>query len=118
MIITLLLALSACSYAQSKIEKMEQEKINLIFSPQSLHGVYGINYYFQPEGGNPQRVQFEVSVVYCGQYMEDYSIYHIDKSKFVINRNGSSEYLYDIAKRCAPAIYPVTVLIDSKGTPV
>ena len=118
-IIALLLMLSAYSNAQPETEKeMEQEKINLIFSPQSLHGVYGINYYFQPEGGNPQRVQFEVSVVYCGQYMEDYSIYHIDKSKFVINRNGSSEYLYDIAKRCAPAIYPVTVLIDSKGTPV
>lgn len=118
-IIALLLMLSAHSNAQPETEKeMEQEKINLIFSPQSLHGVYGINYYFQPEGGNPQRVQFEVSVVYCGQYMEDYSIYHIDKSKFVINRNGSSEYLYDIAKRCAPAIYPVTVLTDNKGTPV
>ena len=74
-IIALLLMLSAYSNAQPETEKeMEQEKINLIFSPQSLHGVYGINYYFQPEGGNPQRVQFEVSVVYCGQYMEDYSI--------------------------------------------
>lgn len=118
-IIALLLMFSAYSTAQTKTGKeLKQEKLNLIFSPQSIHGKYGINYYFQTEGGNPQRAQFEISVVYCGQYMEDYSIYHIDKSEFVINRNESNAYLYDIAKRCAAVIYPVTVLTDSKGAPM
>ena len=94
------------------------KKIHLRLTPESIHGTYGINYYFQKKSGSTQRLQFEVSVVYCGQYMEDYFIYHISKNEFVVNRNESDEYLYDIAKKCAAIIYPVTVLIDSKGTPV
>lgn len=92
------------------------KKIKLRLSPESIHGTYGINYYYT-KTGSAQRLQFEVSVVYCGQYMEDYFIYHISKNEFVVNRNESEEYLYDIAKKCAAVIYPVTVLIDSKGTP-
>ncbi|WP_294481564.1 hypothetical protein [uncultured Bacteroides sp.] len=94
------------------------KQIHLRLTPESIHGTYGINYYFHTKAGSAQRLQFEVSVVYCGQYMEDYFIYHISKNEFVINRNESDEYLYDIAKKCAKVIYPVTVLIDSKGTPV
>lgn len=93
------------------------KKIKLRLSPESIHGTYGINYY-HTKTGSAQRLQLEVSVVYCGQYMEDYFIYHISKNEFVVNRNESDEYLYDIAKKCAEVIYPVTVLIDSKGTPV
>lgn len=94
------------------------KQIHLRLTPESIHGTYGINYYFHTKTGSAQRLQFEVSVVYCGQYMENYFLYHISKNEFVINRNESDEYLYDIAKKCAKVIYPVTVLIDSKGTPV
>lgn len=94
------------------------KQIHLRLTPESIHGTFGINYYFHTKAGSAQRLQFEASVVYCGQYMEDYFIYHISKNEFVVNRNESDEYLYDIAKKCAKVIYPVTVLIDSKGTPV
>lgn len=93
------------------------QNIKLRLSPEAIHGTYGINYY-HTKTGSAQRLQFEASVVYCGQYMEDYFIYHISKKEFVVNRNESDEYLYDMAKKCAKVIYPVTVLMDSKGTPV
>ncbi|MFK2370493.1 hypothetical protein ACIXNP_00220 [Bacteroides fragilis] len=50
--------------------------------------------------------------------MDEYSIYHISKKEYVVNRNETDEYLYDIAKKCADIIYPITVLLDRNGHPV
>lgn len=71
---------------------------------ESIHGIYGVNYYFQTENNTMQRLQFEVAVVFCGQYMENYYKYCINKNQFIVNRNESDEYLYDIAKKCANTI--------------
>ena len=82
------------------------------FQPKAIHGIYGVNYYFQKKDAVSQRLQFEAIVEYCGQYMEEYSLYHISKKEYVVNRNESDEYLYDIAKKCADIIYPISVLLD------
>lgn len=86
--------------------------------PKAIHGIYGVNYYFHKKDALPQRLQFEATVEYCGQYMDEYSIYHISKKEYVVNRNETDEYLYDIAKKCADIIYPITVLLDRNGHPV
>lgn len=91
---------------------------DLEFPPESIHGIYGVNYYFQAENNTMQRLQFEVAIVFCGQYMENYYKYRISKNQFIVNRNESDEYLYDIAKKCANTIYPITVLIDRNRIPV
>ena len=88
------------------------------FQPKAIHGIYGVNYYFQKKDAVSQRLQFEAIVEYCGQYMEEYSLYHISKKEYVVNRNESDEYLYDIAKKCADIIYPISVLLDMNGHPV
>lgn len=85
---------------------------------ESIHGIYGVNYYFQTENNTMQRLQFEDSSsllrsIY-GELLQ--VLYH--KNQFIVNRNESDEYLYDIAKKCANTIYPVTVLIDRNRTPV
>lgn len=92
--------------------------LKIPFQPKAIHGIYGINYYFHKKDTVPQRLQFEATVEYCGQYMDEYSIYHISKKEFVVNRNESDEYLYDIAKKCADIIFPVTVLLDENTHPV
>lgn len=89
--------------------------IRLYFRPRAVHGVYGINYYFRKNGGEQQRLQCEITVVYCGQYMDDYAIYQVSKNDFVVNRNESDEYLYDMAKKCGEALYPLTILVDKSG---
>lgn len=88
------------------------------FQPKAIHGIYGVNYYFQKKDAVSQRLQFEAIVEYCGQYMNEYSLYHISKKEYVVNRNESNEYLYDIAKKCADIIYPISVLLDMNGHPV
>lgn len=92
--------------------------LKIPFEPKAIHGIYGVNYYFHKKDTVPQRLQFEATVEYCGQYMDEYSIYHISKKEFVVNRNESDEYLYDIAKKCADIIFPITVLLDQNGHPV
>lgn len=94
---------------------MTINEIKFSFRPRAVHGVYGINYYFTKNSGEQQRVQCEVTVVYCGQYMDEYAIYHVSKGEFVVNRNESDEYLYDMAKKCGEAIYPLTILVDKHG---
>lgn len=89
--------------------------LKIPFHPKAIHGIYGVNYYFHKKDALPQRLQFEATVEYCGQYMDEYSIYHISKKEYVVNRNETDEYLYDIAKKCADIIYPVTVLLDGTG---
>ena len=44
---------------------------DLEFPPESIHGIYGVNYYLQAENNTMQRLQFEVAVIFCGQYMEN-----------------------------------------------
>lgn len=88
------------------------------FLPKAIHGIYGVNYYFHKKDTVSQRLQFEATVEYCGLYMDEYSIYHISKKEYVVNRNETDEYLYDIAKKCADIIYPITVLLDRNGHPV
>lgn len=92
--------------------------LKIPFQLKTIHGIYGVNYYFHKKDTVQQRLQFEATVEYCGQYMEEYSIYHISKKELVVNRNESDEYLYDIAKKCADIIYPITVLLDQNGHPV
>lgn len=92
--------------------------LKIPFQPKAIHGIYGVNYYFHKKDTVPQRLQFEATVEYCGQYMDEYSIYRISKKEFVVNRNESDEYLYDIAKKCADIIFPVTVLLDENAYPV
>ena len=92
--------------------------LKIPFHPKAIHGIYGVNYYFHKKDALPQRLQFEATVEYCGQYMDEYSIYHISKKEYVVNRNETDEYLYDIAKKCADIIYPITVLLDRNGYPV
>lgn len=94
------------------------KKKHLTFTPESIHGIYGVNYYFQKKDTALQRLQFEATVEYCGQYMSEYSLYHISKKEYVVNRNESNEYLYDIAKKCADIIYPISVLLDMNGHPI
>ena len=91
------------------------QNLHLAFRPRNIHGVYGINYYFEDSNGSKNRIQFEAVVRYCGQYLNDYAIYHLTKGEFVVNRNESDEYLYDIAKKCASVLYPVAILVDRKG---
>lgn len=91
------------------------QHLHLTFKPQNIHGVYGINYYYTNSNGLENRLQFEAEVCYCGQYMDEYAIFHLTKSEFVVNRNESDEYLYDIAKKCASVIYPIAILVDNKG---
>lgn len=91
------------------------QNLHLTFRPRNIHGVYGINYYFEDSNGSKKRLQFEAVVRYCGQYLNDYAIYHLTKGEFVVNRNESDEYLYDIAKKCASVLYPVAILVDRKG---
>lgn len=33
--------------------------------PESIHGIYGVNYYFQTENNTVQRLQFEVAIVFA-----------------------------------------------------
>lgn len=81
-------------------------------TPTTFHGTYGVNYYFKDANGAENRLQFETDVRYCGQHMKKYAIYHLTKRAFVVNRNETDEYLYDIAKKCASAVYPLAVLLD------
>lgn len=94
------------------------KKKHLTFTPESIHGIYGVNYYFHKKDTVLQRLQFEATVEYCGQYMGEYYLYHISKKGYVVNRDESDEYLYDIAQKCANIIYPISVLLDMNGHPV
>lgn len=87
---------------------------DLEFPSESIHGIYGVNYYFQTENNTMQRLQFEVAVVFCGQYMENYYKYCINKNQFIVNRNESDEYLYDIAKEGANTIDNVQTKVMMK----
>lgn len=91
--------------------------LEMPFQPKAIHGIYGVNYYFHKKDSVSQRLQFEATVEYCGQYMEEYFIYHISKKEYIVNRNESDEFLYDIAKKCADIIFPITVLLDENGHP-
>lgn len=91
------------------------QNLYLPFKPRNIHGVYGVNYYFKNSNGFDNRLQFEAEVRYCGQFLDDYAIYHLSKSGFVVNRNESDEYLYDIAQKCVSVLYPITILVNRKG---
>ena len=91
------------------------ETATIPFHPEAPMGAFGVNLYIDRKGKPQQRVQFVATVVYCGQYMDEYLIYHLSKTDFVINKNLSDEYLYAMATECTKAIYPITVLINKTG---
>ena len=78
--------------------------LKIPFHPKAIHGIYGVNYYFHKKDALPQRLQFEATVEYCGQYMDEYSIYHISKKEYVVNRNERMN-IYMILPRSVPILY-------------
>ena len=92
-----------------------KEPISLTYNPQLSSREYGVNLYIDEGNNDPQRVQFNAIVQYCGEFESNYSIFHLFKHNLVLNRNLADEHAIQLAVECNKAFYPLTLLTDKRG---
>ena len=67
------------------------------------------------KGSTVSRLQSRASIIYAGEFMDNYNIFHLSMHDVYINQTEPDDHSYRLAQACSRAFYPLTIFCDRYG---